>query len=259
MDTILVAYLAVAALLGASIGSFLTLITYRLPLDQPVGMTRSRCPSCLNTLRMGDLIPILSWCFSCGRCRQCNAKVSMRYPLTELACAFVAVGAFLYYGLSWEAVAVAGLGWSIVAIILTDLEHTIILDEVQIAVAVFGALYGLANSVPMEDMLTGALTGAAIGLALKYGFLYFRNKDGLGMGDVKFLAAAGVWLADAASFIPFLFFSGLLGIVSGLLWRMLGRGERFPFGPSLAAALVLCILYPPAANGFWTLYGLLQH
>jgi leader peptidase (prepilin peptidase)/N-methyltransferase len=249
--------LIIAAILGASVGSFLTLITYRLPRDEKIGMTRSRCPACQNTLRVRDLFPILSWVMTRGRCGQCGTKVSARYPLTELACAGAALSAVMGYGLSWQALALAGLLWSIVAIIVTDLEHTIILDEVQIAVGVFGALWGWANGTAAEDMLAGAVTGAAIGLSLKYGFLYFRNKDGLGMGDVKFLAVAGIWLADAANFVPFLFFSGLLGIASGLTWKALGLGERFPFGPALALALLLCVVKPDTANGFWQLYGLL--
>ncbi len=251
-------YLVGAAALGACIGSFLTLVTYRLPREEPIGMTRSRCPACRATLRIRDLVPVLSWCWQRGRCGQCGVGVSMRYPLTELACAIGAALAFFYYGTSWQAVAIAGLWWSMVAIILTDLEHTIILDEVQIAVGLLGVLYGVAGGVAIEGMVRGAVAGAAIGFALKYGFLYFRNKDGLGMGDVKFLAVAGIWLADAANFVPFLFFSGVLGIASGLLWRALGHGERFPFGPSLALALLLCIVQPDVANGFWQLYGLLR-
>ena len=251
-------WVTLAAVLGACIGSFLTLVTYRLPRDEKIGTSRSRCPACRSTLAARDLVPVLSWLANGGKCRHCAARVGVRYPLTELACAAGAGLAVWYFGLSLHALAIAGLWWCVVAIIVTDLEHTIILDEVQVAVGVFGVLWGVATRAPYEDMFLGAVTGAAVGLTLKYGFIYLRNKDGLGMGDVKFLAVAGIWLADAANFVPFLFFSGLLGIVCGVTWRLLGLGERFPFGPSLAAALMLCVLAPETANGFWQLYGVLR-
>ena len=249
---------AMLALLGASIGSFLTLITYRLPRDEKIGMTRSRCPNCSHSLSVRDLVPVLSWAASRGKCRYCKTKVSIRYPLTELACAAGTVFAFYYWGLSSQALGLMGLWWCIIAIIVTDLEHTIILDEVQIAVAVFGAIYNLANAVDVTDMVEGAAWGLGIGLALKYGFLYFRNKDGLGLGDVKFLAAAGVWLASGLAFVPFLFFSGVLGIVSALLWKLVSKDERFPFGPGLALSLFIGVIFPQTVNGFWNLYGLLH-
>lgn len=251
-------WLVMAGIVGACIGSFLTLVTYRLPRDETIGMTRSRCPNCTMTLKVVDLFPVLSWLLNRGKCRGCRVRVSVRYPLTELACAAGAVLAVQQYGLSLQAFAIAGLWWSIVAIVVTDLEHTIILDEVQVAVGVFGVLWGIATDVAMEDMFLGAFTGAAIGLTLKYGFLYLRHKDGLGMGDVKFLAVAGVWLASAANFVPFLFFAGLLGILSGTIWTACRLGERFPFGPALAAALLACVVWPDTANGFWQLYGVLR-
>jgi prepilin signal peptidase PulO-like enzyme (type II secretory pathway) len=249
--------LAVVGLVGACMGSFITLITYRLPLDLPVGNTRSRCTICKRDLGVRDLFPIFSWVFSRGKCRQCKTPISMRYPLTELACALGAIGSVYYFGLTLEAFAIAGLWWSIVAIIVTDLEHYIILDEVQIAVGLFGIIHAYANGFDWANVLIAASAGVGIGLALKYGFLYFRNKDGLGMGDVKFLGVAGIWLSDAYNFVPFLFFSGLFGVASGLLWRACGHGERFPFGPALALALFFCITLPQLANGFWQLYGLL--
>lgn len=240
---------------GACIGSFLTLATYRLPRDEKIGMTRSRCPACGTTLRVADLVPIFSWIFARGKCRHCKTRVSIRYPLTELACAAGALASAYHFGFTLEAFAITGLWWSIVAIIVTDLEHYIILDEVQIAIILFGALYHYAIGTDFIDVGIAAVTGLSIGLALKYGFLWIRKKDGLGLGDVKLLFGAGVWLASLLSFVPFLFFAGLLGVVFGSLWRVIGRGEIFPFGPSLALSLLLCVAWPEAAQHFWGLFG----
>ena len=162
---------AVIALLGASIGSFLTLVTYRLPREEAIGLSRSRCPSCGATLTVRDLVPVLSWLFSRGRCRHCHTRVSARYPLTEFFCALGTVATVWWYGLTLEALAVAGLWWCIVAIVVTDLEHYIILDEVQLALIFFGALYHYALGTEVVDVLGAAAMGLGIGLALKYGFL----------------------------------------------------------------------------------------
>lgn len=242
-------------LIGAAIGSFITLITHRLPLGEPIGLTRSRCPACKNLLQVIDLIPVLSWLLNKGTCRQCKTRVSVRYPLTELACALGALASAHHYGFTLEAFAVAGLWWSIVAIIVTDLEHYIILDEVQIAVIVFGLLYHATIGTDMRDVIGAGVAGLIIGLVLKYGFLYLRNKDGLGLGDVKLLFGIGIWLASLISFVPFLFFSGVLGVVCGVLWRIMGRGAVFPFGPALALAMFACVVWPESLNFFWQSYG----
>ena len=245
----------VAGFLGASIGSFLTLVTYRLPRGEKIGLSRSRCPSCLKELRAVDLIPILSWVTSGGKCRHCKSKVSIRYPLTELATMLGTLGAVYLCGFTLVGFSIAGLWWCIVAIIVTDLEHYIILDEVQVALVVFGALFHFALGTEAVAVIESGVLGLLIGLALKYGFLYLRNKDGLGMGDVKLLFGVGIWLASAIAFVPFLFLSGVLGIVFGILWRILGRGEQFPFGPALAIALLVGIVAPESFARFWSLFA----
>lgn len=247
-----------AAMLGLCVGSFLTLITYRLPRDERIGATRSQCTNCTTVLRLPDLIPVLSWLAMRGKCRRCDHPIGARYPLTELASGVGAALLAWRFGFGWDTLALCGLWWCFVAIVVTDLEHYIILDEVQIALALFGVLHCWAIGHDWVHMGAGVLVGLAIGLGLKYGFLLLRHKDGLGMGDVKFLGVAGIWLADAANFVPFLFFSGVLGIASALVWRALGHGERFPFGPALALSLIVCVLFPHLANGFWQLYGLIE-
>ena len=244
----------VVGFLGASIGSFLTLVTYRLPREEKIGLSRSRCPRCLRDLQLLDLIPILSWAASRGRCRHCKTHISIRYPLTELMTMLGTLGAVYLFGFTLPGLAVAGLWWCIVAIIVTDLEHYIILDEVQIAIILFGVMFHYALGSDFQEVIVSAIIGLVAGLVLKYGFLYLRNKDGLGMGDVKLLFGVGVWLANPTSFVPFLFFAGVLGVVCGLLWRVAGLGKVFPFGPALAVSLLVCTVWPQAMDHFWQLY-----
>ena len=246
-------------LVGLAIGSFISLISYRLPLDLPVGMTRSRCTSCDTVLTTRDLFPVLSWVLKKGACRHCDAKVSVRYLLLELACGLGALALLWWFGPTALTLVYIALWWMAVAMIVTDLEHYLILDELQIAMALLAIVYGYVAGLGWQPMLIGAFTGLAIGLSLKYGFLFATGKDGLGLGDVKFLFVGGLWLASPSAFVPFLFLSGVLGIVSALGWRVLGKGEVFPFGPALMLALLACVYHPYVASGFWRLYGFLQH
>ncbi|MFO0110559.1 MAG: prepilin peptidase, partial [Alphaproteobacteria bacterium] len=135
-----------ALMLGAAVGSFITLITYRLPREEKIGLTRSRCPSCKATLTARDLIPIFSWLMGRGTCRHCKTPISARYPLTELATGIGTALILLWQGeISAVSIALIGFWWVAVAMVVTDLEHYLLLDECQIALALFGLLYGWAT------------------------------------------------------------------------------------------------------------------
>ncbi|MFZ4126270.1 MAG: prepilin peptidase, partial [Rickettsiales bacterium] len=147
--------LPLAAVVGACIGSFITLISYRLPRDEKVGATRSRCTKCGTKLSPRDLIPVVSWVMSRGQCRHCHAPISLRYIITELLCAVGAAAILYRYGeLSYVTIAYLGLCFVSVAIILTDLEHYLILDEYQIALALFGALFAYTQDMNILTVIT---------------------------------------------------------------------------------------------------------
>ena len=245
-----------ALMLGAAVGSFITLITYRLPREEKIGLTRSRCPSCKATLTPRDLIPIFSWLMGRGTCRHCKTPISIRYPLTELATGLGTAAILLWQGeLSAVSIALIGFWWVAVAMVVTDLEHYLLLDECQIALALFGLLYGWGTGADLTDTLVAVLVGGVGSAGIKYLFLAVTGRDGLGWGDVKLFAVAGIWLGHALGFIPLLVFSGLLGVVMSLVWRIAGGGKFFPFGPAILAALAVLIFYSPATATFWQLYG----
>lgn len=252
--------LSVAALVGACIGSFITLISYRLPRDENVVATRSRCPQCRTPLGARDLIPVLSWLFTHGRCRHCKAKIGARYLVTELLCALGTVLIVYQYGvLSPLTIALLGLWWTSVAIILTDLEHYLIMDEYQIALALFGALYVYALDADITTMLVAVLIGVVGSLVVKYSFLFITKRDGLGLGDVKLFGVVGIWLLEPVQFAPLLVFAGGLGILSAILWRKISKSEVFPFAPAIILSLLLYVFWPDAYATFWQLYGMNMH
>lgn len=248
----------IIAAVGLAIGSFITAISYRMPRDLPWVSAASHCPKCENKLKVRDLVPLFSWLVSRGKCRHCESRVHWRYPLTELLTAISLVVLYFYMGETMDTnyLLMAGLTVCIIALTVTDLEHYMIPDELQIAMALLGLAYGLfVSQIGIEAMLKGAALGFAIGSALHYGYYFYKGVHGLGFGDVKLMAVAGVWLGFEPV-VPFLFYGGILGIISAIIWRVLSRGRHFPFGPALAFSLLLILLYPRANYLFWNAHEL---
>lgn len=236
-------------LLGLAFGSFITCVSYRLPLGIDVVKKPSYCPSCNAVLGIADLFPLVSWLASGGKCRHCKTKISIRYPLIEIFTAAMFLLIHHQYGLTLQALLLAMLTVALLIMIVADLEHYIIPDQIHIFLLPLGLIYHYVIGTPPMDVTYGFLFGAGLGLLLHYGYGWLRKKDVLGFGDVKFFAVAGVWLTFMP-FVPFLFFSGVFGVVFGLLWRLMGKGPVFPFGPALAASLFMCVAFPEVTNLF---------
>ncbi len=246
-------------LVGLCFGSMVTLVSYRLPRDLPIGATRSKCPSCRTPLTPRDLIPFFSWMFSKGKCRHCASKVSFRYPLTELVTATLFLLIYAKYGISLESLVLMLTASVIMILIVTDLEHYIIPDELQWVLLTLGAVYHLfVTHSSLLLPLGGLLVGLAIGWGLQKGYWLLKKRDGLGTGDVKFFAVAGIWLGFKM-LVPFFFYAGLMGVASALVWRVLGKGKVFPFGPAIAITLLMLIVYPETAAVFWRLLSMPAH
>ncbi len=244
--------LLIVVSVGLVFGSFVTCASYRLPLEQDVVKKPSYCPSCDAKLGVRDLWPLFSWIFSGGKCRHCKTKISIRYPLIEVVTAAAFLLLYQRYGLTAEMALLALMAVALLILIVADLEHYIIPDQVHIALLPLGLLYHFAIGTGPMEVAGGFLLGMGIGLGLHHGYRILRKKEGLGYGDVKFFAVAGLWLT-MLPIVPFLFFSGLLGVVFGLLWRLMGKGAIFPFGPALAASLWLLVVYPEISNYFWNI------
>lgn len=235
--------LALAAVLGLVAGSLASAVSYRLPRGLPLVAPRSACPACAAPLRPWDLVPVLSWALTRGRCRHCGAGVAMRYPLMEL------VAAVMFVLIAWaeQAWVPAALLMVVATILLSaaviDLEVGILPDKLHLAAAPFALAYRwLLDGTPWPALI-GAAAGYASGVALLYGFKLITGREGLGRGDVKFLAIAGL-LLQPEQWVAFPLLAGIAGILTGLLWRAAGRGAEFPFGPALIGALFVCVLLP---------------
>lgn len=237
-----------AAGLGLIAGSFATALSYRLPRGISIAAGRSACPSCGQPLGIRDLVPVLSWLASGGRCRRCKAPVSGRYPLIEV-CTAAVFALIAWAETAWlPAVLLMVVATILMSAAIIDLEVGILPDKLHLAAAPFALAYRwLLDGSPVPALI-GAVAGYLCGLALLYGFKWVTGREGLGRGDVKFLAVAGL-LLQPEQWVAFPLIAGIAGVVTGLLWRAAGRGPEFPFGPSLIGALFVCVLLPDNTLG----------
>jgi leader peptidase (prepilin peptidase) / N-methyltransferase len=227
---------------GLALGSFMTVVTERVPAGVSVVSPRSRCPTCGAEIANMDNIPVLAWVLLRGRCRSCGSRISARYPLLELSTALLFSGAFLVYESLWVAIAVAFLLVLMPAVAAIDIEHRIIPNRLMYpALVVFPVYLTVAKlfgaPVDLVRMVLGfALYGGAL-------FVVAIISRGMGMGDVKLAALVGLVLGSLG-----LRYVGVaagaaivLGGVGAIVALLLGRGRKsaIPFGPYLAAGAVV--------------------
>jgi leader peptidase (prepilin peptidase) / N-methyltransferase len=238
--------------IGAALGSFVTVASYRLPRGEGFVRGRSYCTACGAPIAAYDNVPILSWLWLRGRCRRCGSRISLRYPLTELSLAMLLAATTVILGIDDLGPLILGLVLCavLVAITVTDLERRIIPN----AFVGFGALAAVAivaisdpSSLP-ENLLAGAAGGAGLLLvALAY-------PRGMGMGDVKLVAMMGLYLGR--SLIPALFIGFASGALVGVgLIAARGssaRKQAIPFGPFLALGGVVALWAGDALIDWYT-------
>ncbi len=236
--------------LGLAFGSFATMAGYRLPRRESLCQPPSHCPKCDHRLGARDLMPVFSWLLSGGRCRYCRAPISLRYPLIELATAGLFASIYALYGISPLTLLYCGLAVCLVVMIVSDLETYLLPDAMQVAAALLGLLHLFAGPLAWQDGLIGATIGLGVGAGIHYGYFFLKGRHGLGLGDVKLLGVTGLWLGPYA-LIPFLFYSGIVGVVFGIVWQLVTGARKFPFGPALAITLLILRLWPDAGSLFW--------
>lgn len=241
--------------IGLCFGSFATALIYRIPRDIPwvydrgAGSNkacRSACPSCGHVLGARDLVPLFSWLCSRGKCRYCSAKVSARYPLVELATASTTLLMFGAWGVGGLAtIPVLLIVPFLIAALLIDWEHMILPDDINLSLFVLAAAYVLARfytpyhdiSVVYDAVFAAVLLTSLLWLA-SFILSKWKGRPALGMGDIKFLPAAGLLLGTAA--LPsYLALSGALGIATAMLKLKKDIKQPFPFGPALIISLYI--------------------
>lgn len=226
---------------GLMVGSFVTVVAHRVPRGESVVAPRSRCPGCGVQIAAYDNVPVFSWLVLRGRARCCEARISARYPLAELATGLLYIATLLVL---WGDAGEIALGLvfvtTLVAVTLTDLERKIIPNKVLLVAAVLGvAIAAISDpgSLPERAAAAAAAGGLLFGAALAY-------PRGMGLGDVKLAAVMGLFLGRdvGAALLVALLAGSLVGL--GIMTRegAAARKRGIPFGPFLALGGVVGLL-----------------
>ena len=272
--------LVVFGLLGLCVGSFLNVVIHRTPLmmvsawrkecsqfmyeqadmprehtmplvnivatDTPITLSKpaSRCPHCAHKIKWYENIPLISWILLRGRCSDCKAAIGLRYPIVELVTALLSVLVIYHFGVGMVGLSALVLVWTLIALTGIDFDTQLLPDRLTFPLAGLGlAVNSQGWFVPPTQSIWGLLLGfLSLWVVVKI-FYLITKKHGMGQGDFKLLAVLGAWLGPMM--LPLIILlSSLLGSIVGLiLMKKQGESKPFAFGPYIAIAGILALLY----------------
>ncbi len=251
-------FMVLSALLGAVFGSFLNVVIYRLPLGMSLALPPSHCPVCGEKLKWYHNIPVLSYIFLRGKCAFCKTRISPRYIFVELLNCFLWLICYLLYGNTLFTFTAMIFLSVLICVFFIDSEHMIIPDSLNIIIALLGLILVLfGNSAlsasPLDRILT-AIGMLCFGLLLFFSFKFFAKKEAIGGGDIKFFAAAGLFLGWKLIFLA-VFAASVAGCVFILASRLSSRskspGKPYPFGPFLAVTSAISMFFGNTIINFY--------
>ncbi|XYJ09745.1 prepilin peptidase [Telluria sp. B2] len=274
MDTLLFAAPAslvptlVAALFGLLIGSFLNVVIHRIPKmmqresDNYVAhesgkelphtdrynlmVPRSACPHCGHQITALENIPVVSWLVLGGKCRKCKAPISPRYPAVELVTGLLSALLVWTFGSGWAGLGALLFAYLLIAMTFIDYDTKLLPDDLTYPLLWAGLIINIDGTfVPLRDAVIGAAAGYLVLWAVYWLFKLVTGKEGMGYGDFKLLAALGAWLGWAM--LPtIILLSSVVGAIVGIsliVFARRGRDNPIPFGPYLAAAGLIALLW----------------
>ncbi|MDN5694590.1 MAG: A24 family peptidase [Psychrobacter sp.] len=285
--------LVVFGLLGLCVGSFLNVVIHRTPLmmvaawrqecsqfmaeqaDMPPEHTQplanivaadpsitlstpaSRCPHCAHKIKWYENIPLISWLILRGRCSDCKAAIGLRYPIVELVTALLSMLVIYQFGVSAVGLSALILVWTLVALTGIDFDTQLLPDRLTFPLAGLGlAVNSQGWFVSPTQSIWGLLLGfLSLWVVVKI-FYLITKKHGMGQGDFKLLAVLGAWLGP--TMLPLIILlSSLLGSIVGIiLMKKQGESRPFAFGPYIAIAGIIALLYgPDIVNWYLGMYA----
>jgi leader peptidase (prepilin peptidase)/N-methyltransferase len=229
-----------AAVFGAVIGSFLNVVIWRLPRGENLAHPPSACPSCGKAIKPYDNVPIVSWLLLRGKCRNCGASISARYPLVEALTAALCAAVVLRYGADRDAWLPLAFVLFLIPLTFIDIDHFILPDKINGPAAVVGLILVLAFDI---DDVAEHLIAAFAAFAFLFAAAWFYPK-GMGVGDVKLAFVMGMYLGRNVA--PAMMIAFLVGSVVGIAIMArkgvaAGRKTKVPFGPFLAFGSVVAL------------------
>lgn len=285
--------LVVFGLLSLCVGSFLNVVIHRTPLmmvaawrqecsqfmaeqaDMPPEHTQplanivaadpsitlstpaSRCPHCAHKIKWYENIPLISWLILRGRCSDCKAAIGLRYPIVELVTALLSMLVIYQFGVSAVGLSALILVWTLVALTGIDFDTQLLPDRLTFPLAGLGlAVNSQGWFVSPTQSIWGLLLGfLSLWVVVKI-FYLITKKHGMGQGDFKLLAVLGAWLGP--TMLPLIILlSSLLGSIVGIiLMKKQGESRPFAFGPYIAIAGIIALLYgPDVVNWYLGMYA----
>jgi len=208
-------------------------------LNESITFDRSHCPKCGYVLKWYDLIPLLSYIILRGKCRSCQTKISSQYPIIELLNGAAYLGIYLYLGLSWQTLIACFLFSALLVVFMIDLRYKIIPNGLVLFILLLGVI---------QTFLTRDYLSHIIGFFIVSGILILLSlmvKNGMGMGDIKLMAAAGLLLGWDQILLA-LMIGAILGSVIGIsliVIKVIKPREAIPFGPFLATGIMTAMLF----------------
>ncbi|MCG3881698.1 A24 family peptidase [Psychrobacter sp. Ps3] len=274
------AALIVFGLLGLCVGSFLNVVIHRMPLmmfyswrqecsefmsqqpdimpeqsavlaqavanDTPITLSRpaSRCPHCAHKIKWYENIPLVSWLALRGRCSECQASIGVRYPVVELVTALLSALVIYHFGVSATGLSALILVWTLIALTGIDFDTQLLPDRLTFPLAGLGlAVNSQGWFVSSPQSIWGLLLGfLSLWIVVKV-FYLITKKHGMGQGDFKLLAVLGAWLGPMMLPLIILLSSLLGSIVGIILMKKQGESKPFAFGPYIAVAGIIALLY----------------
>jgi len=233
------------ALFGLVIGSFLNVCIHRLPRRLSLSSPPSRCGACGTQVEWRDNVPVLSYLLLAGRCRHCQAGISVVYPIVELATMALFLVHLAVFGLTPLAAVRVVFACAMLVLFFIDLEHQILPNVITLPGVVAGLVASLFVPPGIASSLLGALLGGGVLWAIAEIYVRVRGIEGMGMGDVKMLGMIGAFLGAPLMGLT-LVLSSFAGALVGIALMAGGRGDlqrKLPFGTFLAAAAVFASLW----------------
>ena len=237
-----------AIILGGIWGSFANVCIYRIPINQSIAVKRSYCPSCKGQIRWFDNIPLISFILLGGKCRACKTKISKIYFIVELISVLSFLFIYYFFGLSITSLLLAILSIFFIIIFFIDLKHFIIPNVLTFPLMIIGFIKSFDPNLNTNIFpnYINSLIGGIFGYLIIWSIIYFykklKNKEGMGLGDAKLLAAIGFWFGWMS--IPFVIFTSsvvaLLFVIPSLINKSKKMSSQIPFGPYI---IIGCILY----------------
>lgn len=274
-------YLLLVFVFSLVIGSFLNVVIYRLPIMMErewqaefqayfqnqhtaaqqrfnLAVPASACPSCQTPIAAYDNVPLLSWLLLKGRCRQCQAKISARYPAVELLTAVLATTVAWQFGLTMTTAVLLVITYGLVALSFIDIDKMLLPDQITLPLLWLALVFSLSDAALVSPAT--AIVGAACGYlslwAVYWSFKLLTGKEGMGYGDFKLLAIFGALLGWQQLPLIILLSSLVGAIIGAALLSIQGKDKAtpIPFGPYIAAAGWIAMLWGEQLTGAYLSY-----